>query len=185
MEYCIAHHGVKGMKWGVKNGPPYPLYRQNPETYAAIRRVQNTSKKKKDVDRIVASLSDKDKKLLGVNSNGEYLSVEQGEHVIKRFLMKDGDKPVAFFDVFDEGSRDGKTDVSVALAVAGDEQGKGYGTKIAKRGAAYIDKHMSDYGMVWWTADATNVASQNLAKKTGFKYSDKDSDSKWKIYRKQ
>lgn len=23
----ISHHGVKGQKWGVKNGPPYPLYR--------------------------------------------------------------------------------------------------------------------------------------------------------------
>ena len=21
----LAHHGIKGMKWGVKNGPPYPL----------------------------------------------------------------------------------------------------------------------------------------------------------------
>lgn len=21
----ISHHGIKGQKWGVKNGPPYPL----------------------------------------------------------------------------------------------------------------------------------------------------------------
>ncbi len=21
----LAHHGIKGQKWGVKNGPPYPL----------------------------------------------------------------------------------------------------------------------------------------------------------------
>ena len=21
----LAHHGIQGMKWGVSNGPPYPL----------------------------------------------------------------------------------------------------------------------------------------------------------------
>lgn len=25
MESYLAHHGVKGQKWGVKNGPPYPI----------------------------------------------------------------------------------------------------------------------------------------------------------------
>lgn len=25
MRYVICHHGIKGQKWGVKNGPPYPL----------------------------------------------------------------------------------------------------------------------------------------------------------------
>lgn len=24
-KYYLAHHGIKGQKWGVKNGPPYPL----------------------------------------------------------------------------------------------------------------------------------------------------------------
>lgn len=182
----ISHHGVQGQKWGQRNGPPYPLYKQDPVKYKAIKRVQRAAKTKKDVDSIVNSLSSKDKKLLGVNKNGEYLSTEEGEHVIKRILMKDGDKPVAFFDVFDEGiNENGKTDVSVALAVSGNEHGKGYGSKIAKQGANYINKHLDEYGMVWWTTDSSNVASQKLAEKNGFKYSNKDSDSQWKIYRKQ
>jgi len=42
----LEHHGVKGQKWGVKNGPPYPLYRQDPVKYRAIRRVQKTAKTK-------------------------------------------------------------------------------------------------------------------------------------------
>lgn len=25
MRYVICHHGIKGQKWGVRNGPPYPL----------------------------------------------------------------------------------------------------------------------------------------------------------------
>lgn len=25
MEYYLKHHGIMGQKWGIKNGPPYPL----------------------------------------------------------------------------------------------------------------------------------------------------------------
>ena len=25
MEYTLSHHGVQGQKWGIQNGPPYPL----------------------------------------------------------------------------------------------------------------------------------------------------------------
>ena len=45
----ISHYGVTGQKWGVKNGPPYPLYRQDPVKYRAIRRVQRTAKTKSKV----------------------------------------------------------------------------------------------------------------------------------------
>ena len=31
MEYYISHHGIEGQKWGVQNGPPYPL---NPEDHS-------------------------------------------------------------------------------------------------------------------------------------------------------
>lgn len=41
MDYFIAHHGIKGMKWGVKNGPPYPLSegRKSKEEKASSARV--------------------------------------------------------------------------------------------------------------------------------------------------
>jgi len=182
----LSHHGVRGQKWGVKNGPPYPLYRQDPVKYRAIKRVQRAAKTKSKVDAIVNSLSEKDKKRLGVGSDGEYLSVEAGEHVMKRFIMEEKDTPIAFLDVFDEGENDkGKTNVSVALAVANNQHGKGYGSKVAKKGSDWIDKHLDEFGMVWWTTAPDNVASQRLAEKNGWKYSDKDSDKDWKIYRKQ
>lgn len=34
-EYYLAHHGIKGQKWGDRNGPPYPL---NPEDHSAAEK---------------------------------------------------------------------------------------------------------------------------------------------------
>lgn len=35
-ELTLAHHGVDGQQWGVRNGPPYPLSRQGSKAYAKI-----------------------------------------------------------------------------------------------------------------------------------------------------
>lgn len=32
----LAHHGVKGQKWGVRNGPPYPLNRNNKKSVEKV-----------------------------------------------------------------------------------------------------------------------------------------------------
>ena len=39
--YYIAHHGIKGQKWGVKNGPPYPLA---PSDHSAAEKRQGSSR---------------------------------------------------------------------------------------------------------------------------------------------
>ena len=35
----LVHHGVKGQKWGVKNGPPYPIERNNKLVNAAGQQI--------------------------------------------------------------------------------------------------------------------------------------------------
>lgn len=30
LDECLAHHGIRGQKWGVRNGPPYPLKEKRP-----------------------------------------------------------------------------------------------------------------------------------------------------------
>lgn len=183
----IAKNLYKNHGWVEYDNDGFMSYmKYDPNVAKAQDRVRNTAKTKKDVDTIVNSLSSRDKKRLGVNKNGEYLSLEEGENVMKRILLKEGDTPVAFLDVFDEGINDkGKTDVSVALAVAGNKHGKGYGGEVAKKGSDWVDKHLDEFGMVWWTTAPDNIASQKLAEKNGWKYSDKDSNKDWKIYRKQ
>lgn len=84
----LYHHGVSGQKWGVRNGPPYPL--------KYTQRARSAAKTKKHVDDIINSMSkdDRDKVLAGSNS---YLNYEEGSHVAKRVLKKIGDIPVSFF----------------------------------------------------------------------------------------
>lgn len=44
-DYFIEHHGIKGQKWGVKNGPPYPLG-PNISTGKKLKTTSNGGKKK-------------------------------------------------------------------------------------------------------------------------------------------
>ena len=44
----LYHHGIKGMHWGVRNGPPYPL---SPQTHAAVVRSGNGRVRARPVSR--------------------------------------------------------------------------------------------------------------------------------------
>ena len=67
--------------------------------YDLRNRALQIAKSKPFVDDIVNSLSPEEKKMLGT-SNGEYLSLNGGECVIKRFIYFVGRVPVTFCDVF-------------------------------------------------------------------------------------
>jgi len=42
----LIHHGIKGQKWGVENGPPYPL---NSKEYSALEKKMNGIQKQQTV----------------------------------------------------------------------------------------------------------------------------------------
>ena len=45
-EHELYHHGIKGQKWGEKNGPPYPLARdKHSEAESRYMSISNTAKK--------------------------------------------------------------------------------------------------------------------------------------------
>lgn len=50
----LHHHGIKNMKWGVRNGPPYPLSKSM-STGRRLKKQSNTSTRNKTVDDLIAS----------------------------------------------------------------------------------------------------------------------------------
>lgn len=42
----LMHHGIKGQKWGVENGPPYPL---NKKEYSALEKRMAGIQKQSDI----------------------------------------------------------------------------------------------------------------------------------------
>lgn len=183
----LSHHGIKGQRWGVRR---YQNKDGSLTSEGAIRkkardRIVQAEKTRSDVNDIVNTLSKRDKKMLNLGEDEkEYLTFEQGQYVVKRILLKDGDTPVAYLDFLSDGENsNGKENLSIATAVRSDQQGKGYGYQVAKKGAEWIDKHIDEYGYVEWAAKKENKASQHLAEKVGYKHS-KLSDDDWEVYRR-
>ena len=120
-----------------------------------------------DVENIFSSFSKKDKKLLGAGDDDtEYMSREAHSYwVSKRFLAKEGNTPVAFLDII----KSGNGEANIAIGTHANYRGKGYASRVALKGAKWIEEHPDAFMKVNWGAYDENVASINLAKKNGFK----------------
>ena len=181
----LMHHGVKGQKWGVrryqnKDGSLTPEGRQR---RTARNRAVSAYKTKPMVDEIISTMSKDEKEKLGLHESGEYLTLEDGASVVKRVLIKDGDTPVSFFDIFDD---DDHYNLAIGTRSEKEYRGKGYATEAAKRGMDYYEKNKDRLGdkPIIWGVRKDNEPSIKIAKSLGFEldetsYSD---DDQWVNY---
>lgn len=176
----IAHHGVKGQKWGVRRfqNKDGSLTKEGIYRYRAVK----AAKTKSQVDEIYNSLSKREKHLLGDDAaSKEFLTLQEGEYVVKRFLDKDGKTPAAFLDIMTT-TKEGH--LTIALATKPEYRGQGRALKLANRGKKWFDKNADKYGYTYlgWGAYAENTGSRRIAEKVGFKYETKNSTDEWSAY---
>lgn len=180
----LYHHGVKGQKWGVRRyqNADGSYTKEGHERRVYANRVRRASLTKSDMDNLYNTLSKEDKKLLGDDQNSkEWLTFEEGEFVVKRFLKKKGDTPIAALDIMTT-TKDGH--LTVALMTNPDYRGSGEASELAKKGYDWFTKNADKYNAysLGWGAYSKNKASRRIAEKTGFKYNPEASDDEWSVY---
>lgn len=179
-ELYLAHHGIKGQRWGVRNGPPYPLRTVSSKTSA------------NELNEIYNTLSEDDKrKLQGINKESkenapktftDEIQLASEDH-IRSFIAKYKNVPISAFGTWNEG--DGN--VALSIMTRGEKQyrNKGFATLAVKKGMEWIDNN-PEIMNAYWDVRVDNEASIALAKKFGFKKMKGESpDPQWTAYRKQ
>lgn len=183
----MAHHGIKGQKWGIRRF-------QNPDgTLTDLGKSRNhamaIAKTKDKVDSIYKTLSKQEREYLAGTwaKKKEWLSLDEGENVVKRFIKEVGNKPVAFLDIIEGGSKYTGRQYEIGIATRNGRKyrGKGYATELGKQAVDWINKHPEIMNKdVVWIADPRNAASNKMAKKLGFSYDEERSFNRFDNYYK-
>lgn len=186
MDDFIVHHGVKGMKWGVRR------YQNLDGTLTAAgrarvqgrNRIVRSESSSKDVDEIINGMTDTEKDWILAGSD-HYLNTEERSTIAKRIVVKDNTgKPVSFFDLLEDGDRD----MQIALGTrSGDKyRGHGYASKAAKQAIDWVDRNQDKIKQknLVWGVHIDNIGSIKIAEKNGFKLDKRSysSDGKWVNY---
>lgn len=194
--FVLEHSGVKGMKWGVKNGPPYPLDKSISDGHQLIKDAKQKKAQEsgssdtkiyaRDYDKansIYKTLTTKEKRyVMGLNPGEKIPKVYVDKHeyeVPERLKDLDPDKVYNVFSRIEQykdvpvsvidiwAQGDGGADVSIITRRGSDYRGKGYASRAVEAGVKYFyDNPKLEY--LVWGVNHKNRPSIELAKKYGF-----------------
>lgn len=157
----LYHHGIKGQRWGVRHGPPYPLTKVTKGT-------EQTS------NQIYSSLSKKEKQLvMGMQEDevppSAFIKKGESKYLIDQVLVKYGDTPVTALDIWNQ--EQGEAAISIMTRNDPQYRGKGFADKAVKEGIKAFEKS-KDVNVLTWGVWEKNTPSRRLAEKNGFKLVD-------------
>lgn len=193
MNNVLAHSGVKGMKWYVRRfqNKDGSLTDAGKMRYGLRNRIIKNRSTNEDVNEIVSTLSVKEKKLLGASTNPKdkwispKFSIEQTQHIAKRILIKQGNKPVSMIEAWDSDYNKGPLEIAIATRSGKEYRGKGHATKLTSDMLKWFDRYGSKhYSEIQWWANIQNSGSNALAKSQGFKYIKTENNANVYSYKK-
>ncbi|MBO5319107.1 MAG: GNAT family N-acetyltransferase [Ruminococcus sp.] len=167
----LLHYGVKGMKWGVRR-----FQNSDGTLTPAGKKRKEVKSTQADIHSIHSTFSKKERKMMGLEEDDD----DEIENVIARFIIKEGNTPVAYFELADVGKQ---INASVGTRNGEEYRGKGYASRCVKEGLDWYQKESHTFEnkpIVWW-AEKENIASQKTAEKNGFERdrSIENSDDEW------
>lgn len=155
----LSHYGIMGQKWGVRQGPPYPLSRPTHDISAkSYARLNDIYKSMPYEDRV---LIDPD---TSYDPKDYYSSFAKYKQVTAYNAISDNGFLVAEKIPKDQNVDDTK---GVEIGIGVKTKGHGIGTSMVGDLVDWFD-NQDEYDTMWWPVDERNKASIRIAEKNGF-----------------